>query len=66
MRRKSSDPLAHLLARKRLSRTQFMAGREYQRLSGIAERSPEAAEALDKCRRQLGNEGRAPPWSMPR
>ena len=59
MRRQPRDLLTGLLARNRISRAQFMAGREYRRLSAIAERSPEAAEALDQCRRQLGDDGTA-------
>jgi hypothetical protein len=57
MRRKPHDPLAFLLARKRIDTAQYRAAVEYRRLSAIAERSPEALEALARCQRELGDSG---------
>ena len=57
MHRKSHDLLEHLLARKRIGRPQYLAGQKYRQLSAVAERSPEALEALAKCRAELGDAG---------
>jgi hypothetical protein len=54
MRRKSSDPLAHLLARKRIDRQQYLAGREYRK---HARAGTEAW--LQKCHMELGQDGTA-------
>ena len=57
MRRQPHDPLKHRLARRRIDQSQFAAGQKYRQLSAIAERNPEALEALARCRVELGDAG---------
>ena len=54
-RKPPSDPLAFFLARKRISQPQYLAGREYQRRFAIAGETG----ALERCHRELGEEGAA-------
>ena len=62
------DPLAHMLARRRITETQFRAGREFERLYHLADKRREGANGLDDdqtkawrsltaCYRQLGLDG---------
>ena len=63
------DALAHHLARKHMSRAQYDAGREFQRIFALADKRRPGAhmaddqdaawQALAKCYRQLGHDGSA-------
>ena len=63
------DPLAHHLARKHISRAQYDAGREFQRIFALADKRRPGAhttsdqdaawKAMAQCYRQLGHDGSA-------
>ena len=59
MTRKSRDPLADMLAHKRINPAQYLAGREYQKHARAAYTADEliAQRWLDKCQRELGDDG---------
>jgi hypothetical protein len=53
-----SDPLTTMYARRRINRSQHLAGLEFRKHHDMARRGqPAAAEALARARKELGEEG---------